>query len=125
MICERSGLFLDYSARLQALNLWSLTHRRRRGDMIEAFKYFKTPESYNTLRLVKNTQGRTRGHTYKLEKLRSNTNIGSSLFSRRITQDWNNLPESVVGAPSLQCFKSRLDKHWESEDTLFNYRAIY
>ncbi|KAK3795981.1 hypothetical protein RRG08_042974 [Elysia crispata] len=30
------------------------------------------------------------------------------------------LPESVVTAPTVNCFKNRLDKHWENHPSLYN-----
>ena len=123
MICRRSGRQLGYDDRLKLLDLMSLTHRRRRGDMIEVFKYFKNPGVFNSLELQLSGENRTRGHPYKLAKLRSNTNIGSRRFSQRVVNDWNALPDHIVTAPSVGAFKARLDKHWEGEESLYNYRA--
>ena len=33
-------------------------------------------------------------------------------FSARVVNDWNSLPQPVVGADSIEQFKSRLDAHW-------------
>ena len=42
----------------------------------------------------------------------------------RISKIWNNLPEVVVTAPSINSFKNRLDKHWQNQEVLYdNYRA--
>ena len=37
---------------------------------------------------------------------------------------WNNLPEEVVNATSVNMFKTRLDKHWESQEIRYNYRSL-
>ena len=37
-----------------------------------------------------------------------------------VTNQWNNLPNYVVNAPSLNTFKNHLDKLWESEDVLYD-----
>ena len=40
-----------------------------------------------------------------------------------VTRLWNDLPEVVVTAPSVNSFKSRLDRHWSTEEFLYNYKA--
>ena len=54
----------------------------------------------------------TRGHSKKLSKPQVRTTQRLNSFSRRVISDWNQLPEEVVSAPSLNAFKNRLDKHW-------------
>ena len=61
------------------------------------------------------TGNRTRGHTYKLTKNRSRLNIRKNCFSQRTVNGWNGLPESVVGAETLNCFKNRYDNYYEIE----------
>ena len=45
--------------------------------------------------------------------LRSNSNPRShfrgKFFTQRVVTHWNRLPKEVVGAPSLEAFKARLD----------------
>ena len=36
-----------------------------------------------------------------------------------ITDQWNNLPEFIVNAPSLNSFKHRIDKLWEQIGTMY------
>ena len=45
-------------------------------------------------------------------------------FSLRVKTLWNDLPEVIVTAPSVNSFKNRLDKHWSTEDFLYNYKAV-
>ena len=35
---------------------------------------------------------------------------------------WNSLPEHVVTANTIDCFKTRLDKFWNSQDVKFAYK---
>ena len=51
---------------------------------------------------------KTRGNSYKLEKKQCNINIRSSFFSQRVVNHWNELPEEVVSAESVNSFKNRL-----------------
>jgi len=36
---------------------------------------------------------------------------------------WNSLPNDVVHAESTNTFKSRLDKFWYNQETIYDYRA--
>ena len=65
----------------------------------------------NPLTLAETSHG-TRGHSLKLKKIRSNTTMRQKFFSLRVTNTWNDLPESIVNAPSVNSLKNRLDKHW-------------
>ena len=53
---------------------------------------------------------KTRGHSMKLFKIRANLDIRKHFFSNRVVDDWNQLPESAVSAPTLLCFKKQLAK---------------
>ena len=66
------------------------------------------------------TETRTRGHKYKLFQRRSRLNIRKNVFSNRVVDTWNNLPSSVVEAPSVNSFKSRLNRHWTNHPSKFN-----
>ena len=47
----------------------------------------------------------TRGHNLKIFKERCRLNIRKKSFIYRSTDVWNNLPQSVVDAPSVQSFE--------------------
>jgi len=44
-------------------------------------------------------------------------------FTNRNVSVWNSLPNNVVTANTTNTFKNRLDKFWEHQDVLYNYRA--
>ena len=108
-----------YPERLRILKLPSLEHRRRRGSMIETFKFMHG--HYNTekphFNLAKTNQ--LRGNSLKLQKVSVKSRIRANFISNRVINDWNSLPENVVNAPSVNAFKARLDKHWEDLQTLY------
>lgn len=108
---------LPYGERLKELKLHSLLYRRRRGDMIQVYKYLHGMEdSRNMFRLA---EGNTRGHSLKLIKPRCNTSLRQNSFTHRVINDWNQLPENTINAPSIDSFKRRLDKHWEHLHYIF------
>jgi len=43
-------------------------------------------------------------------------------FSIRIINIWNSLPENVVTANTIDCFKTRLNTFWNSQDVKFDYK---
>lgn len=104
---------LGYVDRLRALDLPSLYHRRRRGDMIRVFQILRgyidlDPEQFFTIA----THSRTRGHSWKLAKPVAVSRVRRNCFSVRIVTDWNSLPAAVVESTTTNQFKSRLDAHW-------------
>ena len=101
----------DYATRLKKLALPSLSYRRKRGDMIEVYKY--THGLYKVSALpVEVEEKTTRGHNYKLMKKRCSTTRRLKFFSMRVVNAWNSLPVHVVNAESVNSFKSRLDMCW-------------
>ena len=95
------------------MKLPSLCYRRLRGDLIGVYKYthglYKVPEGL----LEFETRNNTRGHGYKLKKLRCSSSTRQHFFSLRITDMWNSLPDYIVDAPSINAFNNRLDKAME------------
>lgn len=114
MVPELEGL--GYKERLEALKLPSLHHRRRRGDLIQAFKILKGIDRIDP-EVFFQAPGRegSRGHTMKLFKPRGRLEARRNVFSVRVVDDWNCLSETVVQARTLEVFKSRLDKWLERE----------
>ncbi len=43
------------------------------------------------------------------------------MFYNRVVSLWNELPDSVVNAPSVMCFESRLDKFWNKYSIRFDF----
>ena len=108
---------LEYHERLQELKLPTLQHRRLRGAMIEFYKHFNTYAKHTLPRAFQPRQRSTRSHCHQILERRARdgiTGVQSRFFYFRHARDWNTLPHAVVTATSLNCFKNRLDKHWEN-----------
>ena len=82
--------------------------------MIESYKILNNIYDPLTTKTLKNLNKdlTTRSHPFKLYKPRVNTNKYHYFFTNRIINTWNNLPENVVMAETINSFKNRLDKHW-------------
>ena len=87
---------LSYPQRLQKLNIPSLVYRRRIGDMTFMYKLMTgkinlKPEDFFVM-----SNGRTRGHEFKVMKKKALKKARTNVFSNRIVNEWNNLPSNVI-----------------------------
>jgi hypothetical protein len=116
MIPELSHL--SYEEKLEKLNLFSLTKRRLRGDMIETFKIFQGLDNLDSEVFFSRNFSKTRGHSYKLYKGPFKRQLRQNFYSQRIIEPWNRLPPEVVEAPSLGSFKNSIDIYFQ-ENNIF------
>ena len=109
---------LKYEDRLKACKLPTYcTYRRIRGDMIETFKIvtgiYDTVVSPNML--AAGSTYATRGHDFRLQKIRARYDLRKYYFTNRVVNMWNSLSSYVVSAESVNCFKNRLDSFWNKK----------
>ena len=119
-----------YESRLQALNLPSLAYRRRRADIIQAFKIIKGMDQVNQdcrcsecpgkEMLTLNTASTTRGHAYKL-KVQHSQGVRARFFSTRVITVWNALPEEVVSSNTVNELKTALARDPHEKTLMFTY----
>jgi hypothetical protein len=98
---------LPYPDRLAALKLFPLEYRRLRGCLIHTFKLFQSGQQKDYFQM---SESCLRGYNRKLLVKRANTRLRQSFFSLVTVPVWNKLPSDIVNAPTLWCFKSRLDQ---------------
>lgn len=128
--CVNAMKNMGYADRLKTLKLTTLTYRRHRGDMIEIYKHF---EPYDPAAVSSGFKPRTRPHRgassqhsrHLLTDKAKDTKFGvqHNSFYFRAPKPWNLLPDHVVTAPSINCFKARLDKHWENSNFRYDNLA--
>ena len=106
---------LEYADRLQQLNLPSMHHRRRRGDMIFAYKIMTEKVKIKASDLFTLKSRTLRAHELSIQKKKATKLLSMQVFSNRIVNDWNNLPKDVVMATSTNAFKAAIDEHWKEE----------
>ena len=112
---------LTYQERLKCLGLPSLEYRRERADLGEVFKIMNDIDDVGKEKFFTiSTYTTTREHSLKFAKKRNRLKVRSNSFSIRVIDSWNALPESVIMAPSLNCFKSRLNSHWKNHPYKFD-----
>ena len=111
---------LDYGTRLRILNLYPVSGRLLRADMIYCWKIFhgKCVISPTDLFSVP-PHGGTRGHRFKVNHVRSQTDIRRQAFVPRCVCQWNNLPDRVVAEDSLNMFKALIAE--AVGDKLYDY----
>jgi ribonuclease P/MRP protein subunit RPP40 len=103
---------LSYPERLKRCKLTTLECRRLRGDLIETFKLFNGYEDIDPGKFFpQNNTVETRGHNWKIFKKLSKLDIRKYSFTQRVVNYWNDLPENVVSATSINIFKNRLDDY--------------
>ena len=112
---------LSYPERLRKLGLPSLEYRRERADLVEVYKIMNNIDKIDKDKLFAfPTYTVTRGHQFKLAKKQHRLKLRSNSFSLRVIDSWNALPQHVVMAPSLNCFKSRLNVFWKNHPYKFS-----
>jgi len=102
---------LSYEERLRELRLFSLKKRRLKGDHMNSYKYLKGRCQEDGARLfsVVPSDG-ARGNRHKLMQTKFRLNMRENFFPLRVTEPWNRLPREVMESPSLETFKTHLDK---------------
>ena len=81
--------------------------------MIEAFKLFKGIAKLDySLFLKLSGDSKVRGHKYKIVKNSFRLDVRKHFFGIRVVDSWNELPQDVVDAETVNSFKARLDKFY-------------
>ena len=101
---------VKYGDRLRVLGLYSVQGRLLRADLIQYWKMFNDiscikPETF----FASPPRGGTRGHCFKIHVPYISSDVRKRSFSYRSVSTWNSLPESVVTAPTVACFKTALE----------------
>ena len=113
-----------YEEKLKSVNLTTLTERRERGDVIEAFKtlnginkvdknkWFKIEQddARATRRNTEVTEEGERRRTNVLKEEAARLEIRRNFYNVRTARAWNRIPEKVRNQKSTNAFKNAYDK---------------
>jgi hypothetical protein len=114
---------LPYIERLKELKLPTLKYRRVRGDMIELYKMISGIYNKDVSLNFNYATTNLRGNKYKLYQGQLHYNLRKFSFSNRVVKLWNDLPDMVVAAENLNCFKNALDKYWFHQELKYDWKA--
>ena len=105
----------SYEERLKKLDLLSLENRRRRGDLIQMFKYFKGFDKIHFHRQpdIIDNERKTRGHNLKLRRQLISNTQRYNFFTNRVVNDWNKLEKEAINAVTVNHFKNIIDKSFK------------
>ena len=91
--------------------MFSLEKRRLRGDLRNAYKSLQGGCQEDGARLFPVVPSdRTRGNGHKLKPRKLQLKPRKNFFPLRVTEPWPRLPRGAVESPSLEIFKTHLDK---------------
>ena len=102
----------SYEEPLKELNLFSLSKRRLRGDLIEVFKIFHGFDNININDYV--TTDLTSiicNNGFKIIGKRFRSNEVKHFFFNRIVNVWNSLPAQIINSNTIESLEKKLDKH--------------
>ena len=106
---------IPYSDRLQQLHLDTLELRRRRFDLLIAFKALRGMLDIDSrligIELNSTAAMHTRGSGVDMTVHRASSSHTGSAFCFRIASLWNALPPNAKSAPTLSVFRRALQKH--------------
>ena len=111
-----------YEQRLCILKLETLSYRRMRSDLIEAYRIISGQHEVDTncycslcptkaMLSTPNCTTTTRGNSKKLQ-IHNATKARQHFFDNRIAKFWNDLPESAVCSENVESFKNQIDKYF-------------
>ena len=73
--------------------------------------------------LIEGCTSTTKGHSLKLLNNKYHYDLRKFSFAPRIVNVWNSLPEILISADTTDTFKRRLDKFWQHQDILYDYKV--
>ena len=89
------------------------------------YKHFRTYERSILASTFKPRERSSRQHNCQLHTPKSNDGKRgpqTNSFYHRVVKVWNNLPERVVHAETINSFKNSLDEYWKDDPIQYDYQ---
>ena len=99
----------SYEERLRVLDLTTLVDRRKRGDLIQLYKFIHNIDKMKINDSFQPVRNNLRGHCFKYFKEIAQHPQRENFFFNRIANTWNALPSEIVTATTVNSFKAALD----------------
>ena len=99
---------LPYEERLKKLNMKSLEERRIDFDLIFLYRLINNSQILDINNYLNYGSDYTRGHNFKIDKRRFNSDVGKFCFFNRVVNQWNKLPPAIVNSKNVNEFKRKL-----------------
>lgn len=109
---------LTYPERLHRLNLPSLSYRRLRGSLIQAYKIFSGIDRVDKWKFFIEPPIRSRtnrGHALKIFPTSNKSLARKGFFSQLVIKAWNTLPVEVVESSTINAFKVGVDAFYGNQ----------
>ena len=107
-----------YEERLKELGLDSLEERRKRGDLIQAYRVFSGHDRVKPATWFKRSapvEGavttRRQGGFWNVDTPKWNGEVRRNFWSVRVYDPWNALPDTVKMSETMNGFKNSLDEN--------------
>ena len=104
-----------YEERLAILGLPTLELRRRKKDLVQAYRIWNGIDKIQGLNFIKVSEHHNQNTRSAIKENfvlpHARLNQRKNFFSVRVVQDWNKLPVKIQKAVSVQSFKSQLRDH--------------
>ena len=118
------GRNLSYRNRLKHLDMEMLVIRRIKFDLVMVFKIVTGNNILDPNDFFDFNHAPTRGHRYKLNVGRHNSTVMQHSFAARVVNAWNALPDYLFNTNSSAIFKTKLDKHHNETQILFQFIGL-
>ena len=101
---------LDYPDRCKHLGIEQLMDRRERGDLIQMYKLVHGLDKVKWQAPLQWRPPRGGNRSMLAREIFKRCDARHHFFTNRSANIWNQLPDNVVSAPTINSFKSKLDK---------------
>jgi len=118
---------LSYEETLVKLDSFSLERRRRRGDLICAYRISRgeIDISWSDLFLPPPRQGLRNDSQFKIFQQHALNRRRHSAFAVRVAPFWNKLQSELHNAPSVTVFKNGIDKSWSRPSSTTHEYGVF
>ena len=107
---------LTYEEKLNELDLFKLSERRKRGDLISMYKIMQRLYSVNSgIFPVKECRYSQRTNDRKVMITKAKTDIRKFFYSQRVAIPWNTLPKKIADSPNVDEFKRNYDHYVKNQ----------